>query len=429
MQKGYTGGTIVFLYLNFGKVGREFVSELSRLYLAYGTSSILESIALKAATVFPILMLQKPSKQSKTKHHIHCLERHLTNWFSWDLKELLKEGRTLQQCLPQNHTAHANSTLARKFANLMFAEKCKTALDLLLNSQKGSILHLHDHSDTANPSSRTVRNVWISKHPPPQPVNQDCILQEEPEVPHFIIFEALDASAIRLVALKATGAAGPSGLDGYEWRRLCTSHKGASRDLCESLASVARRICSSYVDPIPIAPLLAFHLIALDKCPGIHPIGIDDTVHRIISKAVLTIMGPDIQQVTGHQQMCGGHISGVEAAVHATRFAFESEESEAAILVDATNAFNALNRQVTLQNIRRLCPIIATILINTYQSPTDLYVDGDVILSQEGTTQGDPLAMPMYGLVTIPLIRRLGAACKQVWYADDFAAVGKIHQL
>ena len=208
------------------------------------------------------------------------------------------------------------------------------------------------------------------------------------------------------VALKVTGAAVPSGLDGYEWRRLCTSHKGASRDLCESLASVARRICSSYVDPIPIAPLLVCRLITMDKCPGVRPIGIGDTTHRIISKAVLTIGGPDIQQVAGHRQMCGGHISGVKAAVHATRFAFESEESEAVILVDATNPF-----------------------INTYQSPTDLYVDGEVILSQEGTTQGDPLAMPMYGLVAIPLIRGLGGACKQVWYADDSAAVGKIHQL
>ena len=56
-------------------------------------------------------------------------------------------------------------------------------------------------------------------------------------------------------------------------------------------------------------------------------------------------------------------------------------------------------------------------------------MDGDVILSQEGTTQGDPLAMPMYGLVTIPLIRRLDGACKQVWYVDDSAAIEKIHQL
>ena len=56
--------------------------------------------------------------------------------------------------------------------------------------------------------------------------------------------------------------------------------------------------------------------------------------------------------------MCGGQISGIEAAVHAARQAFDSAECE------ATNAFNSLNRQVALYNIRRLCPPIATILVN-----------------------------------------------------------------
>ena len=37
--------------------------------------------------------------------------------------------------------------------------------------------------------------------------------------------------------------------------------------------------------------------------------------------------------------------------------------------------------------------------------------------------------MPMYGLATIPLIRRLDGLCKQTWYADDSAAVGTVEQL
>ena len=88
-----------------------------------------------------------------------------------------------------------------------------------------------------------------------------------------------------------------------------------------------------------------------------------------------------------------------------------------------------LNRQVALHNIRCLCPPIATILVNSYRAPTELFVDCDVILSQEETTQGDPLAMAMYGLAAIPLIRRLNGPCKQVWYADDSAALGSLEHL
>ena len=84
--------------------------------------------------------------------------------------------------------------------------------------------------------------------------------------------------------------------------------------------------------------------------------------------------------------------------------AFLKEETEAVLLVDASNAFNSLNREAALHNIRYLCPILSTILINIYREATDLFVDGIVLASKEGTTQGDPLAMPMYALATIPLI-------------------------
>lgn len=415
----------------FGNAGKKFVSELSQLYLAFGSASTLEAVALKAATIFPILLLQKPSRASKTKDHIKCLERRLANWCNGDLDELLRECRVIQQQqrLPKSGSSKTNNNLARNFAKLMFMGKCKAALNLLSKEEKGGFLHLDDPTNPNSPDSPTVKDVLISKHPIGQPAYSNCIISSEPQDPHQVIFESLDANTIRSAALGVNGAAGPSGLDAHGWRRLCTSFKGASNDLCDSLASVARRICSSYVNPSTIAPLLACRLIALDKHPGVCPIGIGDTARRIIAKAVLSIIGPDIQDASGCQQMCGGQIAGIEAAVHATRSAFESETCEAALLVDATNAFNSLNRQVALHNIRRLCPPIATILINLYRQPTELFMDGDIILSQEGTTQGDPLAMAMYALATIPLIRRLDGICKQVWYADDSAATGKIAQL
>ena len=399
-----------------GQAGKNFATELSRLYHAFGSNS---TVALKAATVFPILLLQKPSNRSKAKDHITCLERRLASWSNGDLEELVREGRVIQQRLPKLRPSMTNSSLARNFSNLMFMGKCKAALDLLANNNNGGLLHLDHPVDGNSTNSPTVRDILISKHPVSQPAYNSCTIPSDPQDPHPIIFDSLDADTILSAGLKTKGASGPSGLDACGWRRLCTCFKGASRDLCASLASVARRIYTSYVNPTLVAPVLACRLIALDKNPGVRPIGIGDTARRIIAKAVLSIVGPDIQDATGCQHLCGGQIAGIEAAVHATRSVFESHECEAVLLVDA---FNALNRKVALHNIRRLCPPFATILINSYRSPTELFVNGDVILSQEGTTQGDPLAMAMYGLATIPLIRRLDGLCTQVWYADDWEA-------
>ena len=51
------------------------------------------------------------------------------------------------------------------------------------------------------------------------------------------------------------------------------------------------------------------------------------------------------------------------------------------------------------------------------------------MLSEEGTTQGDPLAMPMYALGTIPLINRLSGNGTQVWYADDATVCGRLSKV
>ena len=412
-----------------GKAGKEFVDELSYLFQAFASASALESIALKSATILPILLLQKPHKASKIKEHITCLERRLKKWKEGNLNDLVLEGRAIQQRLPKTYSSKIKEKLARSFANLMFAGKCKAALDLLSRGDKGGILHLDDPSDPNTTGSPLVRDVLVSKHPTGQRANAHCIHPSTPSETHPVIFESIDAKAIRSAVLNTTGSAGPSCLDAHDWRRLCTSFKGASTNLCNSLASTARRICTTIVDPKSISPLLACRLIALDKSPGVRPIGIGDTARRIIAKAVLSVVRTDVQNASGCLQLCGGQISGIEAAVHAVRNAFNSNDCEAALLVDASNAFNSLNRQVALHNIRRLCPPVATALINNYRAPTELFVDGDVLLSQEGTTQGDPLAMPMYALATIPLIKKLEGSNKQVWYADDSAGVGKISDL
>ena len=90
---------------------------------------------------------------------------------------------------------------------------------------------------------------------------------------------------------------------------------------------------------------------------------------------------------------------------------------------------NKLNHQVTLRNVDVICPALAPILINTYRREAFLFAGGHTLFSCEGTTQGDPLAMAMYAIGTLPLITQLRGVVKQCWYADDSAGGGDIPSL
>ena len=109
---------------------------------------------------------------------------------------------------------------------------------------------------------------------------------------------------------------------------------------------------------------------------------------------------------------------------------YESPETEVVMLIDASNAFNSLNREAALRNIQQLCPPLSRIIINTYQDDPQLFIDGSTLYSKDGTTQGDSLALAMYAIAITPLIHLLeGRGIKQVWYADDAAAGGSFKAL
>ena len=186
--------------------------------------------------------------------------------------------------------------------------------------------------------------------------------------PHPVIFESLSGALIKSIAMSAKGAAGPSGADAADWRRYCSCLKRSSEELCSSLAVTARKLCVNFVDPDGISALVACRLIALNKNPGVHPIGIGEVCRRIINKSILKILHFDVQEAAGSIQLCAGQPGGCEAAIHAARNMFSSPHCEGLLFVDASNAFNSLNHKlyIALVNISHLCPPISCILINTY---------------------------------------------------------------
>ncbi len=201
---------------------------------------------------------------------------------------------------------------------------------------------------------------------------------------------------------------------------------------------MTKRICSEDIEPICLEELLSGRLIPLkkkDDPTGVRPIGIGEVLRRIMGKTVMGVLKPDIMQSCGSIQTCSGVESGIEAAVHAMSDKFKQEDTQAMILVDASNAFNSMNRNAALLAVKHRCPAFYKYLQNTYQVPTKQYIsgskEGTYIMAKEGATQGDNAAMPFYGISTVPIIEELDELCKavQAWYADDSSACGTLKEL
>ena len=165
---------------------------------------------------------------------------------------------------------------------------------------------------------------------------------------HPVRYEAITADLVKSISLRSRGAAGPSGVDAGTWKKMCSSFKDASVHLCRATARLARHLAESCVNPKKFEPLLASRLIALDKQPGVRPIGVGEILRRVISKAILQVAKPDIEEACGFVQKCSGMPAGIEAAVHAMQEIYMDESTEGILLVDATNAFNSMNRSAAL---------------------------------------------------------------------------------
>ena len=87
-----------------------------------------------------------------------------------------------------------------------------------------------------------------------------------------IIFEEINTGLIiQKIALKCAGAHGPSA---SECNQLCirTSFGTASNDLCSAITAATSQSCVSYSEPCCLSAFVACRLIALNKCPEVHPI-------------------------------------------------------------------------------------------------------------------------------------------------------------
>ena len=397
---------------------------MARLFDAFASQSTIEDFAIKAALILPTLLLQKPFRKSKYRDHSRCLMRRWEMWKDGAIQDLVSEGATIQKHLKSSKSRPLQSSTA--FSQSMLQGNVKKALRFLSDESQQGVLDLDD----IGADGKLVKDILLEKHPAARPLNSDCLVPPRDNDFHPVLFEAITAEAIKSAATHTFGAAGPSGVDAWVWRRLCCAFGNSSHNLCGALAAFCKRISCDYVDPQSLSAYTACRLLPLNKNPGVRPIGIAEVCRRILGKAIMLVCKSDLVAAVCPSQLCVGLEAGCEAAFHSLKCCYEDTRTQGLLLVDASNAFNNLNRTTTLCNAHSICPILAPILTNTYRTQSNLFVNGTSILSQEGTTQGDPLAMAMYAIGTLPLIDKLeNPVSDQIWYADDSASSGSISDI
>ena len=427
-----------------GSTGKRFVNIIADFINTFASGGPAACVAWECVAVASHLLLQRPEPHSRSKENTEHLQRRMDMWAAGDLQPLLEESRCVQAHLrPRSGSAGGGGDSGMSdtdFAKLVHGGRLGQALSGLSEGRCGKPLRADDIA--VQSSGETVRDVLQKKHPAPVDPAEGILLDCEPDLPNQIMFETISAEKIKKTAgrMKSSGSGGPSGLDVAAWQRMLTVFKGASANLASALAAAAKRLCREVVDPQILSAFVAARLVPLEKSAGdaagatssigVRPIAVGEVHRRIIAKAILDCVSTDVVAAVAPFQVCVGMPSACEAAVLAVQSQYLDPETEAILFIDASNAFNAVNRQAALHNVPRVCPAVSTIFQNTYGAPISLFLPGgDRILSREGTCQGDPLAMALFALAISPMIRRLSSdhpSIGQCWYADDGEAGGRM---
>ena len=90
----------------------------------------------------------------------------------------------------------------------------------------------------------------------------------------------------------------------------------ASEELRVVVSSLADWMTNSSPPWSAYRALMACRLVALDKRPGVRPVGIGETLRRTLAKLVMRAAGDQAKTACGNLQLCAGLEAGIEGDTH-----------------------------------------------------------------------------------------------------------------
>ena len=210
-----------------------------------------------------------------------------------------------------------DDAVARGFHETVISGKLRQAVCQATDREGGGCL-LPD--DQCTKTGRPVAEVLREKHPDmrvPPVENPTCAaFKEYEDVPETVPLNSTE-DEVTWVASKLSGAAGALIAEAMELHNWLLRFRCASKELIVVVASLADWM-DNYSSPwAAYRALMACRLVALDKRPGVRPVGIGETLCRSLAKLVMRAAGDQAKTACGNLQMCAGLKAGIEGATHA----------------------------------------------------------------------------------------------------------------
>ena len=279
-----------FFQMPRNATGKEAIKEMTRLLNLFNNKTAWEPVAIHLLIVFITLMLQKPAKTSKMKQNTAYLKKRLDLWRDGSLSAIMSECEEVQRRMQSRSQKQEKESTMRGFSRLMMAGKVRQALKLV--DADSEVTGVHAMNDE-------IRGVLQRKHPEAEPAQQIAMSLSEVPTVENVIFEEINAAMVIKSAEETSGAGGPTRLDAESWKHiLCSKVFGkVSEEFAEAVAVTARRLCSEDIPHVYLRLLWDCRLVPLAKEDnGVRPVGIGETLRRIIGKCVLKVTGGDVQQ-------------------------------------------------------------------------------------------------------------------------------------
>ena len=477
-----------------GKVGSAFLEMLTAEFAMVRNRKSNSERAL----IFPTVILRRETGVVKAKAIRKRILRRMVLWEKGMIAELVQDTvATAARGSGGSRRTDDEENIARKYHSMVIEGRLRSAVRMLTRREGGGVLSPED-ADTK--TGRPVIDVLREKHPDlriPDLGQDDWASFEKYATCRESVPVDCTQEMVEEVAGKLQGGAGPSSVDAIAMRKWLLRYGKPSQMLREELAEWTEWLSNTTPPWAAYRALVSCRLVALDKVPGVRPLGIGEIWRRAIAKCALVACGEDAKAACGSTQLCAGLEAGIEGALHSVsqraelhgNMAFgdwevnddvwekigeegevqeslparrareaavvglltqedsevaeswedieeeeelETSDGEVLLLVDAANGFNNLSRLSMLWTLKHRCPKLSRFAFNCYRHEICLVCrrtgqDVLILLSREGVTQGDPLAMALYGIALLPLAERLRTACADVlqpWFADDAAMQG-----